>query len=518
MKLLEILYSKSPSFVRSSISSEIPTFILTHFGNCLKCPALESCCSCMESLFIEPEIVDSLFLRHKDLILSTFRSIGNSAPSAAVLTTLARFSLFPHLVIAAWSLDALFHIVERDPPAITLLPSRIFPFSYLHQQYSGLSFLAALTKKLRIVWTDFQTNLPTDPSDLPKYLELTKDDRYNVTHPLGFCSHSFRIPNLLLNATPPIEVNSQIIRKLILFVKETLTTILTTISNIDNLIASLPSDSSPTTPLVPGVDAQMTFTLQILRKEFADYVDSSWCFFADLTCNLTTLHRPSFEKIVLDDPSFPDLVLNSLKLPRQDVRSNTLRTVTNVVCEFPWMKKKMAASHFVEKMFETVDFGSFPLSASHTIFQLSNFIANMISPIQGDEKTWFKQPDLVSLSVFEPAKPFLTYLFQNSDKLILDEADKAELDFRVCLVHRHIKNMELGSFNLCPDFVTSEWKQHEPEQQKRREVLLREEGWDDAFELRVEPVKFQYEQTLIEIGRLMNPRSSLFHLRQAHLV
>ncbi|KAK2955319.1 hypothetical protein BLNAU_9710 [Blattamonas nauphoetae] len=80
MALIEILYSKSPSFVRSSLSSEIPSFILTHFENWSTCPALESCCSCLESLFLEPEIVDSLFLQHEDLLLSTFEKIGSSSP------------------------------------------------------------------------------------------------------------------------------------------------------------------------------------------------------------------------------------------------------------------------------------------------------------------------------------------------------------------------------------------------------------------------------------------------------
>ncbi|KAK2958202.1 hypothetical protein BLNAU_6906 [Blattamonas nauphoetae] len=166
---------------------------------------------------VASQIVDSLFLQSKDLIVSTFNKIG----------------------IAFNAVDALFNIIKRDPPALTLLPSPIFSSSSPYQQYSDFSFLDAMTKKLRTVFAEFQTNLPTDPSRLQKYAKLTKNDRFIITRSLDFCSHSFNIPTLLLAATPPIEVDSEIIRELFLFVKEGLTTILTNISTIDNLIYPL---------------------------------------------------------------------------------------------------------------------------------------------------------------------------------------------------------------------------------------------------------------------------------------
>ncbi|KAK2961143.1 hypothetical protein BLNAU_3911 [Blattamonas nauphoetae] len=143
------------------------------------------------------------------LIVTTFRKFGASSPPSAVLSTLARLSLFPHLRIALNSHQALYYIIKQDPPALTLLPSPIFPYSFHLQQYSGLSFLAALTKKLRIVFSEFQTNLPTDPSHLPKYIKVSKDDPFKITHLLDFCSNSFLFLTLLLNATPPIKVDSE---------------------------------------------------------------------------------------------------------------------------------------------------------------------------------------------------------------------------------------------------------------------------------------------------------------------
>ncbi|KAK2944893.1 hypothetical protein BLNAU_20183 [Blattamonas nauphoetae] len=233
-------------------------------------------------------------------------------------------------VIASNSLKALYNIVERDPPALTHLPSPIFPSSSPLQQYSGLSFLTALTRKLRIIFSEFQTSIPNDPSHLPTYIQRTKDDPFRITRSLDYCSYSFLLPLPLLKATPRIEVDSEIIRELILFVKDALTTILTNISNIDNLIASLPSDSSPTTPSVSGDDTQMADSLKELRDECEKYLRNGWIFFVGVTYAISDFHKSSFQTIILDDPSFPDLILNSLKLTHQTIRRNTIMAINNI--------------------------------------------------------------------------------------------------------------------------------------------------------------------------------------------
>ncbi|KAK2953679.1 hypothetical protein BLNAU_11400 [Blattamonas nauphoetae] len=499
--------------------------LLTHCGKCIK---WHQCCSCMESLFFEPEIVDSLFLQHKDLIDTTFDKIANSSPPSAVLTTLARIPLFPHLRIALVSLWALSSVVRIEPATFTRLPSPIFPSSSPHQQYSGLSFLAALTKKLRTVFSEFQTNLPIDPSHLPKYIMLTKNDPFLTEHSLLFCSNAFIIPTYLLDATPPIEVDSEIIRELILFVKEALTTMLTNIPFIDNLIASLPSDSSPTTPSVSGVDTQMSGSLQQLRDHCENFVSSGWAFFVNVTFCLTDPHQYSFETIILDDPSFPDLILNSLKLNHKDIRLPSVMAITNNVVHFPSMGARFMKVN-LRRMLETVDFVSLPLSESSTLFQLTNFIANMFPPNGEIEQALVEQYPLIRVSMFEPATQFITFMFRISDNLILNEDDIVEHENRMCQIHHHIKNIELRSDEHDTDFVselvkwemrtmvameneanfeivfasllnrTWEWRQFERERQKRREVLLREEGWDDAFELRVVGIEVETDQDLVDL-------------------
>ncbi|KAK2942668.1 hypothetical protein BLNAU_22429 [Blattamonas nauphoetae] len=526
MKLVSILYSKSPSFVRSSHSSEIASFVIREFGDWFSCAALESCCSCMESLFFEPEIVDSLFLQHKDFIISTFKKIGKSSPPPAILSTLARISLFPHLGIASNSLETLYNVVERDPPALTLLPSPIFPSSSPLQQYSGLSFLTALKMKLRIVFSEFQTNLPTDPSHLPKYIQLTKDDRFFVTRSIYFCSCSCELPLLLLTATPRIIVDSEIIRELILFVKEALPTILTNISTIDTLIASLPSDSSLTTPSVSGVDTQMIDALKVLRNHCHMFLNDGWCFLTDVTYKIADPHKSSFQTIILDDPSFPNLILNSLKLAHPDIRRRIIHTIINIVVRYPWMKEQFMTANLVGRMFETVDFVSLPLSESETLFGLTKFIEYMMYPNANDEKAQFEQYPLIRGCVFDPAKQFIAFLVRNSDKFVLNENDKIGLKNHLCVIHNHIKNMELRSDEHDTDVVselvkweiqtmvemenenhsttifqsmlnrTWEWNRDKRERQKRREMCLREEGWDDAFELRVVGIGVDTHQTI----------------------
>ncbi|KAK2952729.1 hypothetical protein BLNAU_12378 [Blattamonas nauphoetae] len=123
---------------------------------------------------------------------------------------------------------------------------------------------------------------------------------------------------------------------------------------------------------------------------------------------------------------------------------------------------------------------------------------------------------LIRVSVFEPAKQYVTFMFQNYDRLTLDHPiDREDHENAVCLIHCHLKIVELRSDEHEPAFVsvlvkwevrtmvemeyetyfaiviesvgnrTHEWQECKQDRQKRRERLLREEGWDDALDLRV---------------------------------
>ncbi|KAK2952446.1 hypothetical protein BLNAU_12552 [Blattamonas nauphoetae] len=241
---------------------------------------------------------------------------------------------------------------------------------------------------------------------MSKYAKLTNDDRFIVSLSIDFCCTSFSIPTLLLNPDPPIEVDSEIIRDLLLFVKEGLTTILKTISTIDTPIPSLPSDSTPTTPLISDVNTERIDSLEELRDECEDFVSDGWDFFLSLILNFPDPNKSSFQSILLDDPSFPDLILNSLKYPHKDNRETTFTTITNVVQEFEWMKIKFMTANLVGRMSETVDFVSLPLSESNTLSELTDFIDSMCDPIGDDDEARFEQYPLVRVSVC-PTKPDL---------------------------------------------------------------------------------------------------------------
>ncbi|KAK2952607.1 hypothetical protein BLNAU_12435 [Blattamonas nauphoetae] len=314
--------------------------------------------------------------------------------------------------------------------------------------------------------------------------------------------------------------------------KDALTKILVNISNVDTLIASLPSDSSPTTPFISGDNKHIAESLNHLRKKCEDYVLSGWAVMADLTHKITDPHKSSFQTIILDDPSFADLILNSLPFTHKDIRRRTIMAITNIVNVYPSMKEQFITTNLVGRMFEIVDFVSLPLSESKTHFAITRFHSSICRPTAETREAQFEQYRLIRVSVFQPAKHFIIFLFNNWDKLILNEEDTVELEKLLCNIHCRIKNMELRSDEHETDIVselvkwevrtmiemeyekhyinislsignrTQEWNRNKRERQKRREVLLREDGWDDALELRVVGIEVDTDQTLRHHARL----------------
>ncbi|KAK2959442.1 hypothetical protein BLNAU_5491 [Blattamonas nauphoetae] len=222
-----------------------------------------------------------------------------------------------------------------------------------------------------------------------------------------------------MTAEPPIEVDSEIVLELLVLVKEALPMILWTISFIDNLIASLPSDSSSTTPLISGDDTHVVDSLDNLKDKCEECVSDGWNYLLNWTYSLTTPLKSAFQTIIIDDPSFPYLILSSLQLSHEDVKVNIIITILNIVLHNPWMKENLITSNFIGMIFETVDFVSLPLSESETQFQLTKFLYLMVDPIGKDEDTIFEQYRHIRVSVFEPAKKFITFI--RADHTLLNE-------------------------------------------------------------------------------------------------
>ncbi|KAK2958890.1 hypothetical protein BLNAU_6139 [Blattamonas nauphoetae] len=429
-----------------------------------------------------------------DIALSAFDEIVDEAPSQAVLTTLARISLYPNLRIAYNSLDSLRMIIYQYPPAFALLPSPIFPSSSPLQQYSGLDYLEALSKKVKTIFSKFQTRLQIDYQSLLDANQVTTDEIIIVESNLDFCSHSWELPVFLLRASPPIEVDPEIIRDFIIFVKDALPPVLSTIASIDNFITSLDSNPSPTSPHTPSLSGDDELT------QFPLQSDS---------------FMSSFESIVLDDFSFPDLILKSLLHTDDETRSDIMYVVNFVVEDFQEMRDRFISANLVGRMFETVDFVSLPLSDTKIHMELTQFLALMAEPIDEDDETYLEHLQLLRVSVFEPAKQYILFIFHNCDNFRWDEIDQGLLANYICWLDSSMKDMELHNEEHDADIVselvrwearqmvemengttfgimfqsigyrTKGWMEDNPERQKRREVRLREEGWDDALELRV---------------------------------
>ncbi|KAK2943952.1 hypothetical protein BLNAU_21098 [Blattamonas nauphoetae] len=246
-----------------------------------------------------------------------------------------------------------------------------------------------------------------------------------------------------------------------------------------------------------------------------DCVSDAWGFFVDLNTAKADPHKSSFKSIILDDPSFPDLVIQSLKLESRLFTKDVVKALVHISIGFPEMRERWRSDDLVRRMFETVDFVSLPQFDAGTHLRLTHFIVLIVDTLEEDNEAYFHHIQLVRVSVFEPTKPFAIFIFHNWNRLRLGDVDRTELECHLSKVHAHIKNMELLSDEHDADIVselvkceagqmivmenerhfehifetilirTLLWDREKPERQKRREVLLREEGWDDAFELRV---------------------------------
>ncbi|KAK2955936.1 hypothetical protein BLNAU_9096 [Blattamonas nauphoetae] len=499
--------SKSPSFIHSSLSSEIPSFIITQFGDWSNCAALDSCCSCMESLFFEPETVDTLLFQHEDLILSIFRKIETLHSSPPVSTTLARISLFPSVRIAYLSLTTLLQITKRSPNTLARLPSPIFPLSSPKSRYS-----------------DIQNCLARYTANVLVDIRL-----------LFWCIYSCELLSLTVKNAAHSETFFQLAHDLTGFASEVLRILLHNLSSLESFQASLASTDPQSTRLQP----EKTHTIpsdtiqhpanpaESFTKWASFFVGGIWGFVANIVSQFFFNHPPSYQYVFLDDPSLPHLALQSFQLTRKDRREILYSSLGRLIIYLPYLTKKFISIDLVNQLFETPDLLAIPLSESKTHLSITIFIHGMLNYASADHITHYP---LVRVSVFEPVKQYVNFLFHNSNKLILDEKNRDIHELHFSWIHNHIKNMELQSdehdTNIVSGLVkyevqtmvemenethfetvfqsmldtTSEWNLKNPERLKRREVLLREEGWDDAFELRVVGIEVDSNHHIQELA------------------
>ncbi|KAK2946072.1 hypothetical protein BLNAU_18980 [Blattamonas nauphoetae] len=500
MKLIEILYSKSPSFIRSSLSSEIPSFVITQFGDWSNCPALESCCSCMESLFFASEISESLFQQLNNIIRFAFDKIIQSSPPSAIITTLARISLFPNHRCSSNVLRTLCHLTSRDSSSIKCCPSTIFSNPSPLQQYSGLSFTYALALKLRSEFTEFNASLQHYLSEVSKTI-TSSTEAQNISHrPLEVCSDICLLEMFIFNTTPPNEVDIELQRTLVLFAFEAIPSIHAMHSKLDIIISD--NRSSEKSPLT-----RILLSLVVLLERF-------W-FILMAQCRQKS--RPSgtaLEPLILDHPSLPALIVMSIKLCMLLSRATVFTPLLNLSA-IPSMKEKFISCDLIRTLFDTVDFLSIPLSNTETHSTLLQILVNMLSPTADDNDQRVAEYPAIRRLVFDQAKEYIRVVLPSLSRATVPSELLINPNQVPIRMHLVLREMELKSQELDADFVSdlvrwevrwvvdtetdedfemvfrtmfrlaAKWKDNLPERLKRREVLLREEGWSDALEQRI---------------------------------
>ncbi|KAK2939905.1 hypothetical protein BLNAU_25182 [Blattamonas nauphoetae] len=340
----------------------------------------------------------------------------------------------------------------------------------------------------------------------------------------------------MLRSDPPIEVDSEVVFALMKLEKDVFSTVLANIPILKDIVSSLQPANSP--HLQPTsetswpqsdekkVDLEPTDPAESLLFWMANYIGNCWEYYERLVGSFPSPLQSSFQTIILDDPSFTDNFLESLKLTTSLGTEICLRAFSRILYTSS-VKERFTSGDLVRKMFETVDFVSLPLSKSEIHFRVTSLLETMLDPVRGDNEAIFKQYPQLRVSVFEPARQYIHFVFHNFDRFTLNAEYRRAFDNTVCRIHNYIKNMELRSDEHDADFVSElvrwevrtmvemeneesfkivfqtllnrayRWKQDKPERQKRREVLLKEEGWDDTLELRVAGIEVNNNQEML---------------------
>ncbi|KAK2954365.1 hypothetical protein BLNAU_10697 [Blattamonas nauphoetae] len=367
-------------------------------------------------------------------------------------------------------------------------------------------------------------------------MEQSKNDTSLLPRMFYFVDYVNGVVLSMLNSDPPIEVDSDIVIALMKLEKDTLSTVLANIPILKDIVSSLQPANPP--PLQPTsetslpqsdekkVDQEPTDPAESLLFWMANFIGTCWEYYERLVRSFPSPHQSSFQTVILDDPSFTDNFLESLKLATSLGTEICLRTFTRIL-NMPFVKERFTSGDLVRKMFETVDFVSLPLSMSAIHYRVTSLLETMMDPVRGDIEALFKQYPQLRVSVFEPARRYIHFVFHNLHRFTLNAEYRRAFDDAVCRIHNDIKNMELRSDEHDAVFVSElvrwevrtmvekeneeslkivfqsmlnrgyRWKQDKPERQKRREVLLREEGWDDTLELRVVGIEVDTNQEML---------------------
>ncbi|KAK2950899.1 hypothetical protein BLNAU_14201 [Blattamonas nauphoetae] len=498
-----IHHNESPQTLSSELSiptSKFAKFILSSLQNWETCPAIDDCCSCFLSLCDDSETIHRLFSEDIQLIFDTFQKLKEKTPSSVVLNTLAKISLFPYLRIAFNSLIAIHAITNRDHDAFSLIEDPIFPDSPPASPFYDIRMLL---------------------SDIPKFLSLTNEEYNFYTRALFFCSYGWELLVFELDrrsSTVDLETGSSIISH----VKEVIGSNQEQLLVIHKIADSLPTsaiNSPPHNKDVVGGSSSQTVSeennLTKLKKELIDVIWPAWKVLANLTFDYAIGLRPHLHSILADNPKLETVVLRSVEEGDIELIQLTFSSIISLLTIAPENRTRLQSGNLVEKLFSSFDFQSVPLSKAEFHAFTVKFIRHMLAVDGATEEIKQAQFPSLRVSVYNHVWKYLSHVITHSPALTLNEIHRELHEDDVSLCYRHIFFMEVAADELDEAFLLEQakwevrwltevenektldlriftcgnrayrWRTEKWGRLKRRERMLRKEGWDDALETRV---------------------------------
>ncbi|KAK2956160.1 hypothetical protein BLNAU_8940 [Blattamonas nauphoetae] len=347
-------------------------------------------------------------------------------------------------------------------------------------------------------------------------------DEYNFyTRALFFCSYGWELLVFDLDrssSTVDLETGSSIISQ----VKEVIGSNLEHLQMIHKIADSLPTSVINSPPLnkdnSEGISSQTVSEKNNLTKLKGDvlYVTgSAWKVLANLTFDYAVDLHPHLRSILADNPKLENVVLRSIKEGDIELIQFTFSAISNLLKIEPENRTRLQSGDLMRKLFSSFDFQSVPLSEAEFHLFTVNFIRQMLTVNGATEEIKQAQFPSLRVSVYNHVWKYLSHVITHSPALTLNETNREIHEDDVSLCYRHIFFMEVAADELDEAFLLEQakwevrwlteveneerldfriltcgnrayrWRTEKRGRLKRRERMLRKEGWDDAVETRV---------------------------------
>ncbi|KAK2955046.1 hypothetical protein BLNAU_9977 [Blattamonas nauphoetae] len=225
--------------------------------------------------------------------------------------------------------------------------------------------------------------------------------------------------------------------------------------------------------------------------------------------------HPHLRSILADNPILETVVIRSVEEGDIELIQLTFSAIITLLEIGPENRTRLQSGNLVKKLFSSFDFQSVPLTEADFHSFTVNFIRQMLAVDGATEE--IKQAQYPSLrgSVYDHVWKYLSHVITHSPALTLYDTHREKHEDDVSTCYRHIFFMEVAADELDEAFLLEQakwevrwlteveneetldfriltcgnrayrWRTEKWGRLKRRERMLRKEGWDDAVETRV---------------------------------